>query len=198
MLSRPPTTSTDPSWKPPMQADPSGKINIPDTRKIDGVTGKPIVATKSMSAVADADLLARIVREAKKQQVDPYTALAIAHQETNFKDKLDPYHVDPNESDFRSNDDYIQMGIRRLKNGFQIAHNLGKTGEAAQIQAYNGYGKVGKNTEGHQRMMYGIDVSKTPIDMNKTPIYGKRIIDIRENILKKNPQIAKLVENTTP
>lgn len=194
MLNQP--TSTDPSWKSPMQADPVGNVNIPDTRKIDGITGKPVGPTKLMSAVADASLLARIVREAKKQQVDPYTALAVAHQETGFKDKIDPYHVIPDDNDWRSNDDYIQMGIRRLKNGFKIANNLGKSGEAAQIQAYNGYGKVGQNTEGRQRMMYGIDVTHNPIDMNKTPVYGKRIIDIRDNILKKNPEIAKIVSQT--
>ena len=32
--------------------------------------------------------------------------------------------------------------------------------------------------------------------MNKNPIYGKRVLDIRDNVIKKNPDIVKLIENT--
>ena len=32
--------------------------------------------------------------------------------------------------------------------------------------------------------------------MNKNPVYGKRVKDIRDNILKKNPEIVKLINST--
>ena len=191
MFQAPPAKPIMPS---PMQAQPSSNppmMAIPDTRKVDSITGRPIGDTNSLTRTADPALLKQIIQEAKRQKVDPYTALAMAHQESGF-DEDNPFHI----LGGGKTDDPVKEGIAFLKNKLDYARRLGKTDEASQIQAYNGYGKVGSHTEGNQKMMYGVDVSKTPIDMNKTPLYGRRIIDIRENILKKNPQIAKLVSET--
>lgn len=191
MFQAPPAKSATPS---PMQAQPSSNppmMAIPDTRKVDSITGRPIGDANSLTRTADPALLKQIVQEAKRQKVDPYTALAMAHQESGF-DEDNPFHI----LGGGKTDDPVKEGISFLKDKLDYARRLGKTDEASQIQAYNGYGKVGSHTEGSQKMMYGVDVSKTPIDMNKTPLYGRRIIDIRENILKKNPQIAKLVSET--
>lgn len=203
MFQAPPVKSPAAS---PMQAQPSatltrtvaplnpsyqGIIKIPDTRKVDSITGKAVNDTGSLERAADPELLKQIIQEAKRQKVDPYTALAMAHQESGFSED-NPFHL----LGGGKTDEPVKEGIAFLKDKLDYARRLGKTDEASQIQAFNGYGKVGSNTEGKQKMMYGIDVSKAPIDMNKTPLYGKRIIDIRENILKKNPQIAKLVSET--
>lgn len=166
-------------------------ITISDTRKIDGITGKPVGDSGRLTRSADPSLLRQIIQEAKRQKVDPYTALAMAHQESGFSED-NPFHI----LGGGKTDDPIKEGIAFLKDKLDYARRLGKTDEASQIQAFNGYGKVGSHTEGRQKMMYGVDVSKAPIDMNQTPLYGKRILDIRENILKKNPLIAKLVSET--
>jgi hypothetical protein len=72
-----------------------------------------------------------------------------------------------------------------LKDKMDYGKKLGKKTEAELIQAWNGYGKITPKSEYGGNMYYGIDVSKNPINMNKTPVYGDRIIDIRENVIKK-------------
>ena len=175
--------------------DTKKPLRIQDTRKIDGVTGKPVSDTNRLTRDADVDIMSRIIRKAKQAKIDPYTALALAHQETGMAPGGDtewnPFHLIDNRPD-----DLVDAGIKTLKDKMDYARRLGKTNEADIIQGFNGYGKVGKNTEGKQKMMYGIDVSQQPIDMNRNPVYGKRIIDIRDNILKKNPDIVKLVSET--
>lgn len=146
-----------------------------------------------MSGSADPAFLRQIIQEAKRQKIDPYTALAMAHQESGYSEE-NPFHLLP--QSWGKEDDPVKAGISFLKDKLDYARRLGKTDEASQIQAFNGYGKVGSHTEGKQKMMYGVDVSKNPIDMNKTPLYGRRVLDIRENILKKNPEIVKLVSET--
>ena len=183
-----------PIASPPMQSQPSSNpvmLSIPDTRKVDSITGKPVGDSGSLTRTADPALLKQIVQEAKRQKVDPYTALAMAHQESGFSED-NPFHL----LGGGKTDDPVKEGISFLKDKLDYARRLGKTDEASQIQAFNGYGKVGSHTEGTQKKLYGIDVSKTPIDMNKTPLYGRRVLDIRDNILKKNPEIAKLVAET--
>jgi hypothetical protein len=191
MFNSPPAKSPTPS---PMQGQPSPNptmMTISDTRKVDSVTGKPVGDSGSLTRSADPALLRQIIQESKRQKVDPYTALAMAHQESGFSED-NPFHL----LGGGKTDDPVKEGVAFLKDKLDYARRLGKTDEASQIQAFNGYGKVGSHTEGNQKMMYGIDVSKAPIDMNKTPVYGKRVLDIRENILKKNPEIAKLVAET--
>ena len=173
--------------------EPDKPIKIKDTRKTDAVTGKPVLPTNNLSHDASSDTMQRIITASKANGVDPYTALAVAHQETGLSSEGDnegnPFHLLDNRAD-----DSITAGVKTLKQKLDYAKKLGKTDEASQIQAFNGYGKVGANTEGQQKSMYGIDVTKQPIDMNKNPAYGKRIIDIRDNILKNNPEVVKMVE----
>lgn len=183
---------------PPTGGGDDGKtIKIKDGRKTDAITGKPVLDTNNLSHDADVPMMQKIILAAKKNGVDPYTALAIAHQETGLASEGDsegnPFHLLDNKPD-----DLVDSGVKTLKQKLQYAQSLGKKSEADQLQSFNGYGKVGANTEGKQKSMYGVDVTQNPIDMNKTPLYGKRIIDIRDNILKTNPDVQKLVNNTNP
>ena len=72
-----------------------------------------------------------------------------------------------------------------LKEKLDYAKRLGKIAPEDVIQAWNGYGRV-------KAGLYG---SKDSIDMAKNPVYGKRVLDIIDNILKKNPEIVKMIEN---
>jgi hypothetical protein len=45
--------------------------------------------------------------------------------------------------------------------------------------------------------MYGIDTNKEAINMNENPVYGKRVVNLRDSILKKNPDLVNLVNNNT-
>lgn len=185
-------------FKPEFTQDDSpdfSSIKIEDKRDIDNVTGRKVSDTSRLSATADMSMLKNIIQKAKANGVDPYTALAIAHQETRFNPEYDdnPFNLLSTDPEI-GNKDIYDVAMKELVNKYKIAKNLGKTTEADQIQAWNGYGKVGRSSFGKDtNNVYGVDVTKNPVDMNKTPLYGQRVIDIRDNILKKNPDIVKLV-----
>lgn len=170
-------------------------IKLRDMRKVDAASGLPITDKNRKDVNVNPDYITKIVREAKTQGVDPYTALAMAHQETDLSDKdSNPFHLSNPKTG-----DSIKEGISFLKDKLDYAQRLGKKTEPEQIQAYNGYGKLGKIVETgddavNMHKWYGVDVSKTPIDLNKNPMYGKRVVDLRDNVLKRNPDIVKIVE----
>ncbi len=62
---------------------------------------------------------------------------------------------------------------------------------------YNGMGKLGvqrMNGKPTPTKYYGLDVTeKAPLDLKKNPLYGKTIQDLRDNVIKKNPRIQKLL-----
>jgi hypothetical protein len=176
-------------------------IDIRDERNIDPVTKAKIADTSRLHIKADIEPLKHIIKVAKENGVDPYTALALAHQETLFKPEYgdNPFNLlsggrlKPETAD----SDMVDLSMKELGDKFAMAKRLGKKSEAEMLQAWNGYGKIGKSSFAGQKdtnRVYGVDVSTNPIDMNKTPLYGQRVIDIRDNILKKNPDIVKLVE----
>jgi hypothetical protein len=68
------------------------------------------------------------------------------------------------------------------------------------IQAYNGLGKITPQTEKgyhgfEMAKIYGVPLPKAGIDMRKNPLYGKRVIDLRDNVIKKNPELVRYVES---
>lgn len=198
-------------------------IQINDTRNIDAATGQKLNESNKMNANVDFKLAKIIVDTAKKHGIDPATALSIGLNETSLAlPKVQNISSNSKYASLVNSDPYKRanpfmvgakdelpdekgvmqpIGDRIDKNGaidtfFEIFKNrlatakrLGKTNEADAIQAYNGYGKINKGT------LYGIDTEKTPIDFNTNPIYGKKILDIRENIVKKNPDLMALISS---
>lgn len=73
-----------------------------------------------------------------------------------------------------------------LKQKFDYAKRLGYKDEVNQIQAFNGLGVL----QGAIVPQYGI---KGDIDMRKVPVYGNRVKELRENVIKINPQIQKMI-----
>lgn len=179
------------------------RYKLIDNRQTDLVTGKPVPDTSRLNYNIDLETAKAVIRAAKMKGANPYTALAITVQETGGG-TIGGDFDDPLENPMRVHqalhgeilDDGVSKGIDVMMSKFEMAKKMGKKNEYEVIQAYNGYGKVGKRTEGKQNFMYGIDVSKEPIDMSKNPVYGKRIVDIRDNILMKDPNIVKLVQET--
>ena len=173
-------------------------IPINDTRKIDLASNTLIGDRNNLSGKADLETVNDIIKASKKVGFDPYTALAIAHQETGLsaENEENPFHGWGESMVFGNTPaESYEKQVAMLKDKFAHAQNkLGKKTEPEIIQSWNGYGKVGKvSDEGTNNKLYGIDVSKNPIDMNTNPVYGKRIIDIRENIIKKHPEIVNIV-----
>jgi len=79
--------------------------------------------------------------------------------------------------------------VQVLKQKFDYAKKLGYKDEVNQIQAFNGLGVLTTERAG-SNINYGI---KGDIDMRKTPVYGNRIKELRENVIKINPQIQKMI-----
>ena len=177
-------------------------VSIKDTREIDAVTNTAMTDTNRMHTEMDSTTIKKIAEEARRHKIDPYTAIAIGIQETGFKPEHadNPYSIFQmvnNLDDLKSMEgDPIGFSMKKLSEKFDYAKKLGKKTDEEIIQAWNGYGKIKKGTEGLGDKAYGIDISKEPIDMGTNPVYGKRVKDIRDNILKKNPEIVELINST--
>jgi hypothetical protein len=173
-------TGTSPSETPT-------NIKIRDTRQTDMLSGKPLKDTARFHAEPDINYIQQVVATARKHNVDPYTALAVNLAETKFdpEKKNNPFML----GQYNQYGDVVDESIKLLADKLATAKRLGKTKEADQLQLWNGTGKIsGKG------VMYGVDTDKTPIDMSKTPLYGRRVIDLRENVLKKNSAFTKVVD----
>lgn len=166
-------------------------VKITDNRVIDQSSGLKLTDKNKKGSKADIGLVRQITLEANRAGVDPYTMLSLALQETGLtKEWLDnPFHFSNSKAD-----NVIRESIEFFKSKLKLADSKGKKTEADKIQAWNGYGKISPKSEYNSNVYYGINVSKTPLDMSKNPVYGKRIIDLRENVIKKNPEIVKAVE----
>jgi hypothetical protein len=174
----------------PMDMQDGGKLKIRDDRKIDAVTGMPMSDNLRFHATTDSDHIKNVVYSAKKHGIDPYTAIAINLAETRFDPqyKNNPFML----GNYNPYGDVIDESMKFLSDKLKLAKKLGKTSEEAQLQVYNGTGPIkGKG------IMYGIDTNKTPINPLENPVYGKRVVNLRDSVLKKNPDLVKLVTDSS-
>lgn len=170
-------------------------ISIRDKRIVDIATGKKLGDKSRMHANISEDHILNIIDSARKYGIDPYTALAINLQESGFSDEHErnPLRLDPKQIDIDTYEELVSNPIsgsmRYMKNKFDYARRLGKESEEDIIQAWNGYGTI----KGKGRM-YGIDTNVNPINMKLNPVYGKRIVNLRDSVIKANPDIVKMVD----
>lgn len=174
-------------------------IPVKDTRKIDLVTQKEVGDKSRLHTNIDSARARHIVRKAKEHGIDPYTALAVAYQETGFKDDYadNPFNLlsGGRLNENTANEDFVDLSMKEMQDKQKLAERLGKTTEEDIIQAWNGYGKISNESFGGKvKKVYGLDVTDAPLDMNTNPVYGRRVVDIRDNILKTNPDIVRLVD----
>lgn len=153
-----------------------------------------------------------LIKAAKAFGVDPLEAIGIAIQEEGFKK--------PNESskgrrgrggignvtNLKFSDkensmlnqyydkgydlDSIRLAYAvKLKNDY--AKQLGFNDDAARLQAYNGYGKLTPALFGGATKAYGVDITNG-VDLKKNPLYGKRILALKKDLMS-NKDIAALL-----
>jgi hypothetical protein len=181
-------------------------IKVKDNRKISPTTGKPFKSGGGKSTDVDAEVLKTIIAHAKYKGVDPYTALTIAWQETNFGKENENYGSawmampDDDVLNADQSNQFANMLSKTLKDKLDYAKRLGydKKGEDFALQAYNGYGKLKPRfPDSDTDSFYGVPTSrKNPIDMSKTPLYGQTIRQMRDEVLKLDPKIKALVDTT--
>lgn len=156
-----------------------------------------------------------VIQAAKKVGVDPHQALALALQETGFGTyKIHTTAATQGRRNragwgtvgdvgFDANDEEAMAQLTgqgmdatavrlayALKKKLAYAKALGFKDEAAQLQAYNGYGKLTKNSFGSNKA-YGVDIGGG-INLRDNPLYGKRLIELK-NDLKNNKDIQALM-----
>lgn len=154
-----------------------------------------------------------IIKASKSVGVDPYQALALAWQESGFataggkkgrggfiskpslgqiKD-IDPYQEKEVEEKAKAtgiDPMYLKLGVV-LRDKLKYAKQLGFNDEAAQLQAYNGYGMLTKRQMGGANKAYGVEIGDG-INMKKNPLYGKRLLELKSDIMK-NEEIKKMI-----
>lgn len=191
---------------------PTPLLKINDIRKINPGTGQPFApaAMGGRTASVNPDTMKAIVAHAKAKGVDPYTALAIAYQESTFG-KSDPnlgnawsYEGDKGIPQTDTLNYEASRLTNALKDKLDYAKRLGydKKGEAYALQAYNGYGdlrsrlmKVGGKSV--PQKFYGNTVTgDKPFLMSEHPLYGRVVMSLRDELLKKHADVKKIVDTT--
>lgn len=163
---------------------PDDKIKIQDTRS-------NVSSTKKLHSEVDRDKLNSIITESVKEGVNPFTALAIAMKESRFGASRPDYGVDHypplEETDTLQKYETLsrevsswspeKLFVKTLKNKLDYGKRLGYKDNLHQIQAFNGLG---------YNPLY-------KANMKQNPLYAKEIVDIQENVMKKNPTVNELV-----
>lgn len=169
-------------------------FKIEDKRKVLATSGQPIRPNVDItSGEYDLDVLKGIIESAKRNKLsiqDANNLAAIAFQETKFGQADENLgHVLDN---IKSRSD-----LEALTNAYMTkmkeADRLGIKDDATRLQVYNGLGVIKPSTEQSyhgfkMKKIYGVPVPSEGISMKKNPLYGKQIMDLRDNVLNQNPE----------
>jgi hypothetical protein len=196
-----------------------GKLTLEDARKIRATTQKAMnPKTDLVAGQYDRATIQHVLDASKRYNFDPYTALAVALQESQLGNKdsnlghlidmptvIESKLPDAKEAKKKINfDEYSKKYsadalVRLLMEKKDMALSKGLKDEEHILQAYNGLGTIYPETENQYHgfnmdKIYGVDLPKAGINMTKNPLYGKQIIDLRENVIKKNPEIMEIAK----
>jgi hypothetical protein len=186
-------------------------ITFNDTRTINPATGMPFKEKGMKTVNVNPEKLKLIISHAKAKGIDPYNALAIAYQEQNLgSDDYDfgtvkDYFPDEdvsnsfNEIDERYANEGANVMAKAIKDKLEYAKRLGldKKGEAFMLQAYNGLGMLKPQAGEKTKAFYGIPVGPGhPLNLRENPAYGKTVLSLRDEILKKNLELKQLIDKT--
>lgn len=124
-------------------------------------------------------VIEKIIKSAINNDVDPYLALGIGLAESRFgeEDANVMQVIDKNGAPT------IENGVKILKKALT---DYSDKDLVFQIQAYNGLGKLKGDYYGR-----GED---SIIDMSKEPLYGERVLDLVDNVIKQSPEIKTLID----
>jgi len=168
------------------------RVRINDPRTINATSGKPINANVDLkSGDYHTGVIGEIARAARAYDQDAQELMAIALQETNLG-KADPNygHVldyyDPQDRGSAYDLAFAKTKKDELANSKGFGNN-----ELLKLQAYNGLGSVYPSTEAgyhgfNMSSIYGVPLTGAGINMVENPLYGKRIVDLRDNVLKNS------------
>jgi len=190
-------------------------FNIQDNRKINPVTKKPINQKKDLKNyknVQKEDVEA-IIKAADFLKYPRDLALSVALQESglgtideNYGHNINYYYEPPNDATVFSGKekqalDYISGLQDKANSAKKLAaqKKIPKANQIYQLQAYNGLGVITPATEqayynGKNKSFYGIDVTKKPLNLAKNPVYGKTIMNLRDSVVRLDPNLQKMLK----
>jgi hypothetical protein len=187
--------------KKPGNKDNTRTLNISDPRKILATTNQPLRPNSDLvSGKYSSKHLDRLLQEAKRQGLSKKDMLdlsAMGFQETKWGKSDDNIgHV---KGDWEGDDSYQQF-ISAYKEKMKLSDKLGIKDPALRLQVYNGLGTITPKTEKdyhgfEMKKIYGVPVPKEGINMKKNPLYGKQVMDIRDNVLAKNPEYLRYMDS---
>ena len=176
-------------------------FNVVDPRKVRATTGQPI--NPNVDLVAGLYPTRYITQELKlaKQKglskEDAWNLAAIAFQESGWGKTDDNLgHVlGP-----AGKGDYGSSLINAYMNKMKEADRLKITDPYTRLQVYNGLGKIFPSTEQKyhgfkMKKIYGVPVPQEGLNLRDNPLYGKQVVDIRENVLKQNPKLVEYIDS---
>lgn len=105
-------------------------------------------------------------------------------------------------ADYKSGNQYeglVNTYVEKMK----LANRLKYKNPELRLQAYNGLGIITPSTDQNfhgykMQSIYGVPIPKGGLNMKQNPLYGKQIIDIKDNVLKKNSRFVELLNEYYP
>lgn len=139
----------------------------------------------------------RVIAAAIGMDYDPKKALAVALQESNLgMTDRNTFHIldDPS----TSQPTFEMAGIQLLKDKEKYAHSLGYNDPIMELQAFNGFGRIKPTTEQRyhgfkMKKAYGVPLPEEGISMKENPLYGKRVLDYKANVIDNDPYINERI-----
>ena len=175
-------------------------LKIEDKRIKSLASGKNIRPNVDLkSGEYNKGIIENIIDASLKHDVDPYYALATGLQESGFasSDSNTGHVIGDWGSKIPSDVNQEEAMVIALKIKKDEAVKQGLQKEEDIIQHYNGRSIKGlhKNTESGyyarpNKMFYGVPL---PINTKTNPVYGRQIIDLRDNVIKQNPEIQSMI-----
>lgn len=193
--------TSEPEVKPTSTLEETLHFNLNDPRTMRMTTGSKMNPNRDLvRGEYVLNDIKKMIKEAKKRGLsldDVYNLSAIDLQETGWGKTDDNMgHV----LNYKGKDP-IDGFLNAYQDKMKTANRLKYTDPYLRLQVYNGLGKVYPTTEQwyhgfKANSFYGVPVPKTGLDLKKNPLYGKQIVDLRDNVLKKNPEFVKFITET--
>ena len=192
-----------PIKKPTTQGKPR-TLNIVDPRKKMATTNQPLRPNSDLvGGKYSSKHLDKLIQEAKRQGLskqDMMNLSAMGFQETKWgRTDGNIGHVLHTMDNPGSSDDYVDF-VDAYKSKMKLADRLKIKDPALRLQVYNGLGTITPKTEKdyhgfEMQKIYGVPIPKGGINMRKNPLYGKQVMDIRDNVLAKNPEYLQYMDS---
>jgi hypothetical protein len=190
--------------KKPVAKSNTRTLDIVDPRKKMATTNQPLRPNSDLvGGKYNSKHLDKLMQEAKRQGLskqDMMNLSAMGFQETKWGKTDDNIgHVQRSFDDPGSFDDYADF-VDMYKSKMKTADRLNIKDPALRLQVYNGLGTITPKTEKdyhgfEMQKIYGVPIPKEGINMKKNPLYGKQVMDIRDNVLAKNPEYLQYMDS---